>query len=179
MMDVFECLERRESCRDYDPDRPVEREKLVRCIEAARLAPSACNSQPWRYLVVRNGESCEALRPMLQGMGMNAFVKDCPAFIVVTETPAGAAASVGGKLKDQYYALTDIGLSVSQLCLAATAQGLGTCILGWFDEKKIKEYFDLPKAHRVRLVLCIGYAKKDSLRKKQRKDIGDISVFWD
>ncbi len=178
-MNVFECMEQRESCRDYDPEKAVEREQLVRCIEAARMAPSACNSQPWHYLVVRNAEDATALRPMLQGMGMNAFVKNCPAFIVVTETPAGATASIGGKLRDQHYAPTDIGLSVSQLCLAATAQGLGTCILGWFDEKKIKEYFELPKNHRVRLVLCVGYAKKDTLRKKQRKSLEEISTFRD
>lgn len=178
-MDVFECMEKRASCRAYDPEKPVEREKLVTCIEAARLAPSACNSQPWHYVAVRNTEAVETLRPMLQGMGMNAHVKNCPVFIVVMETPAGAAASLGGKWKDQHYALTDIGLSVSQLCLAATAQGLSTCILGWFDEKKIKEYLELPKAHRVRLVICIGYAKKDTPPKKQRKSIEDISVFLD
>ena len=179
MIEFFETIEKRESCRDFDINQPVEHEKLVACIEAARIAPSACNSQPWYYQVANNPEVCKKLRPALQGMQMNNFVETCPAFIVVSETYAGLMATVGGKAKKQHYALVDIGLAVSQLCLGATAQGLSTCILGWFNEDKIRELCQLPKTQRIRLVICVGYARKDLIRKKSRKAWEDIAVFLD
>lgn len=177
--DYLALVQQRESCRDYNPDKPVEKEKILACLEAARLAPSACNSQPWHYTVVTNAEQCKALRPMLQGVVPNKFVNDCPAFIIVSETPAGAAATIGGRMQKQHYALTDIGLSVSQLCLTATTLGLSSCILGYFHEKEIKEQFKLPAVYRVRLVISLGYAKKEGLRKKIRKELSEISAFWD
>ena len=178
MKEFFELIEKRESCREFDITKLVEHDKLIACIKAARLAPSACNSQPWHYTVVSNPDLCQKLRPALQDMRMNAFVKDCPVFIVVSEVDAGPMATVGGRIKDQHYALIDIGLSVSQLCLAATTQGLSTCILGWFDEKALKRLCKLPQIRRVRLVICIGYARTDAHRKKLRKDLDEIAAFW-
>ncbi|MDO4572388.1 MAG: nitroreductase family protein, partial [Clostridia bacterium] len=173
MKDFFDLIGRRESCRDYDPDRTPEREKLENCLEAARLAPSACNSQPWRYLVVTNPAMLAELRAAVRHLGMNAFAGGCPAFAVVLEEGAGPLAAAGGKLQNQYYALTDIGLSVSQFCLAATAQGLSTCIIGWFHEKKLQALFKLPRGQRVRLVIAIGYARGEKLREKTRKPLSD------
>ncbi len=178
MNDYFDLIERRESCRSYG-DRPVEREKLERCIEAARLAPSACNSQPWRYLVVTNPELCKRLRPCVQGMGMNKFADGCPAFIVVVEEPANLTAKAAKVFKSQDFAPIDIGLSVSQLCCAAVEQGLSTCILGWLNEKKIRELFSLPADRRVRLVLCVGYAAAGELRKKSRKPAEQIASYYE
>lgn len=178
MENYFALIEQRESCRSYT-EQPVEREKLVRCVEAARLAPSACNSQPWRYLVVTNPDLCAKLRPCVQGMGMNKFANGCQAFIVVVEEKATLKETVAMRFKSQDFASIDIGLSVSQLCYAATEQGLSTCILGWLDEKKIKELFGLTEAQRVRLVLCVGYAESDKLRNKVRKSMEDISAFYE
>ncbi len=178
MNNYFELLEARESCRSFS-DQPVEHEKLVRCVEAARLAPSACNSQPWRYLVVTNPALCEKLRPLVQGLGMNKFADGCGAFIVVLEEPANLSERAAKLFKSQNFAPIDIGLSVSQLCYAATEQGLSTCILGWLDEKKLHELFSLASNERVRLVLCVGYAVPGDLRKKARKPIEQVVTYYE
>jgi len=178
MSDYFELINKRESCRDYDT-RPVEKDKLERCVEAARLAPSACNSQPWKYLVVTNAEMVEKLRPMMQDLGMNKFVDACPAFAVVVEEPTRLKVSVSQRFKDQDFAPIDLAFSASQFCYAATEQGLSTCIIGWHNEPKIKEMFDLKKNERVRLILAVGYAKSDKLREKKRKPIEEMSAFYE
>ncbi|MEG1524398.1 MAG: nitroreductase family protein [Clostridia bacterium] len=176
MSDYFDLIQRRESCRNY-ATRPVEREKLDRCIEAARLSPSACNSQPWKYFVVTNADMCEQLRPCLQDLGMNQFVDGCNAFVVVVEQKANLSEMVGMRFQNQDFVSVDIGLSVSQLCYAATEQGLSTCILGWINEKKIKQLLAIKPECHVRLVLCVGYAADEHLRQKKRKSGLEIAEF--
>lgn len=175
MADYFDLIARRESCRDFDPERPIEKEQLVRCLEAARIAPSACNSQPWKYIVVTNPQLLAELKPCVQSMGMNKFVDDCPAMAVIIEEKANLAARTGGRHKDQDYASIDIGLSASQFCYAALEQGLSTCILGWFSEKRIKTLLNIDPDRRVRLLIALGYAKSDKLRTKKRKPLSEMS----
>ena len=139
MKDFFDLIARRESCRNYDPNKKVETEKLVKCIEAARLAPSACNSQPWSFVVVNSPSVSPQVAKCVQGMGMNRFTDNCPAFLIVVEEKATLTAKISGAFKDQQFAQIDIGLATSQICLAAVDQGLSTCIMGWLDEKKLKE----------------------------------------
>lgn len=179
MSDYFDLILRRESCRKYDAEKPVEREKLVRCAEAARLAPSACNSQPWRYLIVTNEALVNALRPCVQSMGMNKFASEVKTFVVVLEEKASLSETVAQRFKDQAFSSIDIGLSVSQFCCAASEQGLSTCILGWLNEKKIREVLDLPRTARVRLVLCVGYATEGQPRPKKRKPVEETVQFYE
>jgi nitroreductase len=179
MSDYFDLIQRRESCRNFDPNRPVEKEKLQRCAEAAWIAPSACNGQPWKYLIVTNAELNEKLRPLMMELGMNKFVRICPVFAVVLEEATVLKVSLSQKFKDQDFAPIDIAFSASQFCYAATEQGLSTCIIGWHNEPKIRELFDLPKSTRVRLILAVGYAADDNLRKKQRKPIDDVIKFYE
>ncbi len=179
MSDYFDLIARRESCRNFDPNRPVEKEKLQRCAEAAWIAPSACNGQPWKYLIVTNPELNEKLRPLMMERGMNKFVKNCPAFAVVLEEATVLKVSLSQKFKDQDFAPIDVAFSASQFCYAATEQGLSTCIIGWHNEQKIRELFGLPKTTRVRLILAIGYAADETLRKKQRKPIDDVIRFYE
>jgi len=178
MSDYFELIHKRESCRDFDT-RPVEKEKLERCVEAARIAPSACNSQPWKYLVVTNAEMVKKLRPTMQDLGMNKFVDACPAFAIVLEEPTRLKVAVSQRFKDQGFAPIDLAFSASQFCYAATELGLSTCIIGWHNEPKIREMFDLKKTERVRLILAVGYAKTDKLREKKRKPTEEIAVFYE
>ncbi len=177
MQNYFTLIENRESCRSFD-SRSVEKDLLVRMVEAARLSPSACNSQPWRFTVVM-GEKRDALARTTQGMGMNKFTSDVPAFIVISEEKATLAASIAGAVKDQQYAPIDIGLATAHLCLAATDLGLSTCILGWFDEDKVKALLGNAVGNRIRLIIAVGYAKSDALRPKKRKDLDEILVFAD
>ena len=179
MSDYFDLIQRRESCRNFDPNRPVEKEKLQRCAEAAWIAPSACNGQPWHYLIVTNSELAEKLRPLMMELNMNKFVKNCPAFAVVLEENTILKVSLSQKFKDQDFAPIDVAFSASQFCYAATEQGLSTCIIGWHNETKIRELFNLPKSSRVRLILAVGYAASDTLREKKRKPIEDVVTFYE
>lgn len=174
-MTYHEMTEMRESCRDYDANRPVEREKLVRCLEAARLAPSACNSQPWKFYAVTEPKVKAAVTEGVQDMGMNKFVSDCPALVIVAEERPNASEAMGAKVKKQDFVSVDIGLAASQFCYQALEEGLSTCILGWLNEKKIRAALNLPEGKRIRLVLALGYARSEQLREKKRKPLGEVA----
>ena len=167
-MNFREIAQARQSCRSYDETREVEQEKLDAILEAARLAPSACNGQPYHFTVCR-GEKAKAVAEATKGLGgMNAFAPQAPVLIVVSEKPYVKSAAVGAKLKNNDYRSIDIGIAVAYLTAEATAQGLGTCILGWLDDAKIRPLCDLDGT--VRLVITVGYAKADDkLRTKKRK----------
>ena len=174
-MDFSQVLTQRQSCRSYAPDRAVSKEDILACVEAAGLAPSACNSQPYHFTVC-TAEFGKAVAKACTGMGMNKFALEAPCTIVVEEAPYNKTAAMGSKFKNQDYRSIDIGLAVSQLVLEAQNRGLATCILGWFDEKKLKALLGT-EAH-IRLVITLGYAKEgDPLRKKSRKDIEKIVEF--
>ena len=179
MSNYLDLVKQRESCRDFDAARFVEHDKLECCAEAAWIAPSACNGQPWKYLIVTNPELVQKLRPMMQDLGMNKFVNQCPAFAVVLEEPTKLKVSASQRFKDQNFAPIDVALSASQFCYAATEQGLSTCIIGWFNETKIRDLFSLAGNERVRLILAIGYAATKQLREKKRKPMEDVIRFYD
>mgnify|MGYP001635335916 CR=1 FL=1 len=175
-MNFSDLIKRRESCRKY-ADQRVTREQLTACLEEARLAPSACNSQPWNFTVVDNPDTASALAKCTQDIGMNRFTNEVPAFVVVTEEKATLSARIGQFLKSQTYAQIDIGLATAYFTLAAAEQGLGTCILGWFNEDKIKELTGIAKSKRIRLVICVGYPALETPREKVRKPLDEI-VTW-
>ena len=171
-MNFTEIAEQRQSCRSYDENRPVEAEKLDAILEAARLSPSACNGQPYRITVCRGNAAAEVAKAT-QGMGMNKFAADAPVMLVLSEMPYVATAALGAKVKKNDYRSIDIGIAAAYLTAEATAQGLGTCILGWLDDDKIRKICSL--SHPVRLVITLGYAKEDDkLRAKKRKDLDEL-----
>ena len=169
-MNFTEIAQARYSCRSYDPERPVEAEKLQAILEAGRIAPSACNGQPYHFTLCR-GETAKAVAAATQGMGMNKFASQAPVCIVISEKPYVKSAALGAKVKGNDYRSIDIGIATAYLTAEATAQGLGTCILGWLDDKKIREICGLDQP--VRLVLTVGYPA-DNLRPKKRKDLTEL-----
>jgi nitroreductase len=176
-MDFLEIANQRQSCRSYDASRPVEEEKLAAVLEAARLAPSACNGQPYQLTVCR-GDTAKAVADATMGMGMNKFASQAPVMIVISEMPYVKSAALGAKLKGNDYRSIDIGIVSAYLTAEATAQGLSTCILGWLDDSKIRKLCDLD--YPIRLVICLGYAKADDkLRAKKRKDMDALVAFKD
>lgn len=178
MKEFFDLISRRQSCRKY-LDKPVEKEKLTKCIEAARLAPSACNSQPWHFIVVTNKELAQKVAMCTQDKIMNKFTNDCQCFIVVVEESGNITSRAGALMKQQDYRSIDLGIATEHLCLQATEQDLGTCILGWFDEKELKKVLNISKLKRIRLVVAIGYPETNDIRKKVRKNIEEISTFME
>ena len=169
-MNFTEIAQARQSCRRYDPDRSVEQEKLDAILEAVRLAPSACNGQPY-HLTVCRGETAKAVAKATMGMGMNKFAVEAPILIVISEEAYVKTAALGAKVKGNDYRSIDIGIAAAYLTAEAAAQGLGTCILGWLDDEKIRSLCGLSRP--VRLVVTLGYAA-DTPREKKRKKMDEL-----
>ena len=176
-MDFIEIANARQSCRSYDESRAVEPEKLKSMLEAARLAPSACNGQPYHFTVC-TGNLAKQVAEATRGPALNKFAVQAPVLIVISEEPYVASAGAGAKVKNNDYRSIDIGITCAYLTAEAAAQGLGTCILGWFDDAKLRELCHL--SHPVRLVVTVGYAKEgDPLRAKKRKPMDELTTYLD
>ena len=174
-MNFTEIANTRQSCRRYDPQREVEREKIEAILESARLAPSACNGQPYRFTVCR-GEAAKEVAKAVGGMGMNKFAADAPVMIVISEQPYVATAALGARVKKNDYRSIDIGIAAAYITAEATAQGLGSCILGWLDDERLRKICGVEMP--VRLVITVGYAaQEDALRPKKRKEMDEL-VTW-
>jgi nitroreductase len=169
----------RQSVRKYT-DQPVEEEKLQRCLLAARLAPSASNSQPWKFVVVNDPElvkkvGAETIGPL---SSFNKFVPDAPVIVAIVIEKMKVLTKLGASIQDREYPLIDIGIAAEHFCLQAAEDGLGTCMLGWFNEKPIKELLKIPKDRRIGLLITLGYAPEDyHLREKIRKKPGETISF--
>lgn len=171
-MNFMEIAKARQSCRSYDESRDVEQEKLDAVLEAACLAPSACNGQPYHFTVCR-GSTAKAVAAACAGMGMNKFASQAPVLIVVSEQSYNKSAALGAKLKKNDYRSIDIGIAAAYLTAEAAAQNLSTCILGWLDDEKIRKICALDQP--VRLVITVGYSKDgEILREKKRKAITEL-----
>lgn len=166
----------RESVRAYKSD-AVPEESVNRCLEAARLAPSASNAQPWKYIVIHDEVLKNSIADAAHDriLSMNHFTKQAPVLVVVVREKANLESGAGQLIKNKVYPLIDIGISVEHFCLQAVEEGLGTCILGWFKEKKIKELLHIPKNLRAELIITLGYPASDKIRDKKRKTLDQIS----
>ena len=170
-MNFMEIANTRQSCRAYDEARIVEREKLDAILTAAQLAPSACNGQPYHFTVCK-GDLAKEVAKNTKGMGMNKFASQAPVLIVISEMPYVKSAAMGAKVKNNDYRSIDIGITTAYLTAEAAAQGLGTCILGWFDDDKIRKLCGIE--YPVRLVITVGYPKDDTIRPKKRKELTEL-----
>lgn len=173
-MEFSELIQKRQSDRKYE-QRPVDRELVVKCLEAARLAPSACNSQPWKFVVVDDPALVKQMGDYAAGLGMNKFAADCPVIVAVVLEKMNFTAGIGSVIKDKEYSLLDVGIAVEHFCLQATELGLGTCIMGWFDEKKVKKLLGIGN-RRVPLLVSLGYPASPN-RKKARKPMEKMSSW--
>ncbi|MEG0693864.1 MAG: nitroreductase family protein [Oscillospiraceae bacterium] len=173
-MNFNELVKHRQSCRNYS-NIPVEKEKLVAMVQAGILSPSACNSQPWHFVIVNDEEKVAKMPSLLQQGGINKFTDNVRAYIVVCETKAKLFARA--TCDSQHYAQMDIGLTVSHLVFSAVEQGLATCIVGSFPEDQLKELLSIPNEAKIRLVVAVGYAQEDKIREKSRKEFDDVCSF--
>lgn len=173
-MNFSEIAKNRYSCRNYNPDKAVEEEKLSAILSSARLAPSACNGQPYMLSVCR-GEKAKKVARATMGMGLNKFASDAPVLIVISEMPYVKSAALGAKVKGNDYRSIDIGIVAAYITAEAAAQGLGSCILGWLDDAKIREICSLDGA--VRLVITLGYPKDVKIPEKKRKDFESLIKY--
>ena len=174
-MTIKEIIEKRQSNRKYKED-AIEHEKVIQCIQAAHLAPSACNAQAWKFVVVDEPTIKEQVAMAANDMGMNKFVLQAPVIIGVVFERANFTSAIGSTIKQKDYTMIDIGIAVENICLQATELGLGSCIVGWFNEHKVKKILQIPRTKRVPLLITLGYSD-DIQRTKIRKKIEEIYSF--
>lgn len=174
-MTYKELLLKRQSDRKYE-ERTVENDKLEACLEAARLSPSACNSQPWTFVVVNEAEVLQQMRKATADMALNRFIHQVPVIVAVVLEKANLTSSIGSVIKDKEYTLLDLGIAANNFCMQATELGLGTCMIGWFDEKKVKQILNVPNAKRIPLLIAVGYSAA-ATRKKIRKPMDKIRRY--
>lgn len=170
-MNFLAIAKTRQSCRSYDESRCIEQEKLDAILEAAQLSPSACNGQPYK-ITVCHGQAAKEVAAATAGMGLNKFASQAPVLLVLSEMPYVKSAALGAKLKNNDYRSIDIGIAAAYITAEAAAQGLGSCILGWLDNQKIRSICGLE--YPVRLVITLGYAKDENIRAKKRKDLSEL-----
>jgi nitroreductase len=166
---MLELIIRRQSDRKYSNE-PIEAEKLGRIIEAGRMAPSACNAQPWKFVVVTDPILMQKLAEAASArlLGMNAFVGQATAMVVIVREKPNFSSKVGSAIKNRDYSHIDIGIASENICLQAMAEGIGSCIIGWFDEKQVRRILDIPASKRVELIITLGYSLSE-YREKKRK----------
>ncbi len=176
MYDNFEKLVKtRQSCRDFS-DKPVEKEKLDKLMDLARLTPSACNSQPWTMHCVHTKEAVDAVRECLQFQGHNPFLSGAKAFIALSEKQATLKSFVSGRFDRNRFVKYDIGELVAYLTLGAKALGLETCIIGWMDEEKLASVLELSDEQVCTIVIAIGYSEIP-VREKVRKSSDEVIKY--
>ena len=171
MSDFLGLCRRRESVRHYDPARPVERAAVERCLEAARLAPSACNSQPWQFIVVDEPADKAALAAAaFSGLhSFNNFAAAAPVLIIAVREFSKFTARAAGWVRGLEYSLIDLGIACEHLVLQAAEEGLGTCWIGWFDERAVGKFLGLPRSAKIDIIISLGYAADPTIREKIRK----------
>jgi len=163
----------RQSDRKYS-DQPIEKEKLQLILETTRISPSANNSQPWKFIVVDDPELKNKIAECAASLGMNGFAKEAPVMVAIVLEKMNILSKLGSVIKDKEYSLLDIGIATNQLCLQAADLGLGTCIIGWFNEKEVKKLLHIPSGRRVPLLISVGYPA-GATREKVRKATEEMS----
>jgi len=186
-MDFGELVDKRRSCRAFDPDRPVPEELITECLRAAQLAPSACNAQPWRFVVVTETEKRKRIcDEALGGLVPNRWAADAPVLVVLAAVRKLGVARFGEGIKDIPYHLMDCGMAGEHLVLKATELGLGSCWLGWFKEKPLRKLIRAPGNWKLLALIALGRtaadwepAKRSRVELGQAAFRGDAGTPWD
>ena len=178
-MAFLDLVKQRKSIRDF-LDVPVEREKVMMCLEAARLAPSATNSQPWRFIVVDDKKLKDRLcSAAFSGVYfINSFCKKAPVIVVIISEKSKFLTRIGGMLRDTKYYLIDIGIAVEHFVLQAEELGLGTCWIGWFNEGAVKEILNIPQQKKIDVLIALGYCDRAKVKSgHSREPMKEIVSF--
>jgi len=177
---VFKVIKERASVREY-AERPIEEEKLNLILESARLAPSASNTQPLHFYVVKDKKKIKALSkkmPLGSHLVINSFIAEAPVVIVATAGPLSFLQKVASFIVNKRWYYLDVAIALEHMVLTAQELGIGSCWIGWFDEKKIKTLLDIPKEEEVIALLTLGYPKEGYLpHHKGRKKLEEIVRF--
>lgn len=171
-----ELIGERRSIRKY-LDKPVEKEKMIKALEAARLSPSACNAQPWRFVVTTGKKKELLIEKGLGGVVSNSWAKSAPAIIVVCSVTSLFTHSIGESIQGTQYHLIDLGIAMEHFVLKAWELGLGTCYIGWFNGKNISREFKLPKSWKPECLITLGYPAEPLPASTPRKSAEEVFKF--
>lgn len=177
-MSFLELVNNRYSVRNYK-NTPVPKDTIRRCIEAARLAPSACNCQPWKFIIIDRPDFKDSLaKAAFEGLlDFNHFVFKAPALVFVVSQRQKLSAKFGSIIKRKNFSQMDIAIATEHFCLQAAEEGLGTCMLGWFNEKKAKKLLSIPTFKRIELIISVGFSADKTIPHKNRKTIHEIMAY--
>lgn len=164
-MDIYQAIETRRSVRSYQ-DREIPDDLLQRVLEAARLAPSANNLQPWKFILVRDLDLKEKLVPLCASQG---FIAGAPIVVVACGLPTRGG--IGGYASSM---MVDVAIAFDHLTLAAAAEGLGTCWVGAFDNDGVKQLLGIPQEVQVVVISPLGYPSTAGAGSKVRKKLEEI-----
>lgn len=174
-MDFKELAYKRHSVRKYS-DRQISEEDINDILKTACLSPSACNSQPWKFIVARDETAaCISSYVTSKVLPINRWAKEVSTFVVICETKARLMKNI--PVGSQHFAQMDIGIATATLLYAAEDKGISSCVMGAFNEKKVRKLLGIPKNVKIRLIVALGYSDEDSIREKSRKSFDDIVSY--
>lgn len=176
--ELYQLFSQRQSDRRFDPNRPIPEEILTRILDNSLLAPSACNEQPWQTVVVTEPELVKKVAQAARkgSLGQNKFIEQAPVHILLVADPPSLLAKFGGKVRGVDYVQNDLGIFTAYLTLAAAAEGIGSCIIGWLNGGAVSEVLGIPKNKKVFLDIVLGYSL-DPVRSKKRKPKSQLLHF--
>ena len=171
-MEFYDLIHSRESVRNYDPDRPVTKEILERILDAGRLALSACNIQPYKFLVISSSEKLEKVRACYN----RDWFKEAPHILIVM----GLRDQAWNRSYDGYNSIeTDVAIALTHIILAAENEGVGTCWIAAYNPVILKEALNLNENQLIFGITPLGYPKPGFIKtlNKKRKTFEDIVEF--
>jgi nitroreductase len=171
-------IQQRRSIRRF-LDKPVDRDSITMCIEAARVAPSADNVQPWRFLIIDDQEIKENLaKEVFSGIySISKFAAQAPVIVVVLAKLDIIANRIGKQIQDIHFYLLDVGMAGEHFVLQAEELGLGTCWIGWFNIRRARKILDIPRKYKIVSLLALGHYEKRPRRERKIKPLGKIAWF--
>ena len=177
-MTFQQLVKNRRSIRRY-LEKPVEREKILACIEAARLAPSADNVQPWRFLIIDDPElKAKFAQEVFSGIYfISKFAAKAPVLIMILARLDIIANRIGKQIQNIHFYLIDIGIAGEHIVLQAEELGLGSCWIGWFNIRKARKFLKIPRKYKIVSLMAMGYYEKRPTREKKRKELEEIAWF--
>ena len=177
-MALLDIIRERKSVRKY-LEKPIERDKIITCIEAARLAPSAENVQPWRFIVIDEPELKKNFcREVTGGIYRpTRFIEKAAAIVVILARLDLIANFLGRGIQGTNYYLIDIGIAGEHLVLQAQELGIGTCWIGWFNANRAKKFLNIPARYRVVSLIAMGYPAPGGTKNKPDLPMEKILFF--
>ncbi len=171
-MEFYEVLRTRRSVRSYRPD-PIPEDVLKRVLDAARMAPSGLNIQPWKFIVIRNKEIKEKVA---KACNNQSFISEAP--VVIVACGYDIEYDRGGYM-GELSMIMDVSIAMTHLILAARAEGLGTCWIGAFSNKELKRILNVPENYNVVAITPLGYPKSENafIETTRRKPLEEIVCY--